>query len=356
MHPHSVLSKHKLPKDCLQEAPVDPKQPSTSTQEPTYHWSLDQLYANKALDEQLEKHYYHKFHKGRSSSSSGRVQQQFVKVWSQDEETKQTQMVPTKATPTHMDLLVPLLYPCEDVLEYSRQLSPKRVQLDTMTDVDKDKGHTVNWDLRVTNLLLRVKLLLGALGQVQQQLPVRWKVEAEIMQQLEVEQEDAAGSSSSHSTLSAEQRRQYSMHRVFLFPAWHTASSSDVKGDKLKSCCMEWDKGLVKKAKGISSLKAGYLLVHLGYRKRQLTADEKERTVKGGKPPKDPTLPVMECAHRLVCWSKHGPPPSNTRDVSHTCNNKKCLNPWHLEWASHFENLMYSQTPTKTQSKRTYSM
>lgn len=60
---------------------------------------------------------------------------------------------------------------------------------------------------------------------------------------------------------------------------------------------------------------------------------------------------ILEHAHRLVCLASHGGPRLATADpgapfdwrlqVNHKCNNPCCLNPKHLEWATHQQNLNY---------------
>ena len=49
---------------------------------------------------------------------------------------------------------------------------------------------------------------------------------------------------------------------------------------------------------------------------------------------------VKEKAHRLMCYSLHGPPPLNQPDARHICNNKggRCINPYHLVWSNQKEN------------------
>ncbi len=46
-------------------------------------------------------------------------------------------------------------------------------------------------------------------------------------------------------------------------------------------------------------------------------------------------------AHRLVCLEVYGPPPTVKHEVAHSCGqgNKGCVNPKHLRWATHAENM-----------------
>lgn len=45
--------------------------------------------------------------------------------------------------------------------------------------------------------------------------------------------------------------------------------------------------------------------------------------------------------HAIVCKIKYGPKPVNKTEVAHTCGNGKlgCVNPIHLKWATHKENM-----------------
>lgn len=44
-------------------------------------------------------------------------------------------------------------------------------------------------------------------------------------------------------------------------------------------------------------------------------------------------------AHREMCALAHGPAPTGQGDVAHSCDNPICVNPHHLRWASHAENM-----------------
>lgn len=43
-------------------------------------------------------------------------------------------------------------------------------------------------------------------------------------------------------------------------------------------------------------------------------------------------------AHRIICEKVHGPAPLNC-EVAHSCGNPSCVNPSHLRWATHIENM-----------------
>lgn len=44
-------------------------------------------------------------------------------------------------------------------------------------------------------------------------------------------------------------------------------------------------------------------------------------------------------AHRLVCREVNGPPPFRRAHAAHTCGNRDCVNPQHIRWATHSENM-----------------
>ena len=44
-------------------------------------------------------------------------------------------------------------------------------------------------------------------------------------------------------------------------------------------------------------------------------------------------------AHRRMCELAHGPAPETKPHVAHSCDVKRCVNPKHLRWATHSENM-----------------
>ena len=52
---------------------------------------------------------------------------------------------------------------------------------------------------------------------------------------------------------------------------------------------------------------------------------------------------IAEYAHRVVLWADAGPPPSASMEVLHLCHNPRCLNPRHLTWGTHAQNMAASQ-------------
>lgn len=86
-------------------------------------------------------------------------------------------------------------------------------------------------------------------------------------------------------------------------------------------CCMEYDRGKVKKTYGFyydKDVDATYLRVYLG-------VDAS-------------STPVYEYGHRIVAWSVFGPP-LHGQEVMHICHNPRCLSPFHLKYGSHAENM-----------------
>lgn len=44
--------------------------------------------------------------------------------------------------------------------------------------------------------------------------------------------------------------------------------------------------------------------------------------------------------HREVCETAHGPPPFPGAHALHSCDDKRCLEPTHLSWGTHKENVI----------------
>lgn len=44
-------------------------------------------------------------------------------------------------------------------------------------------------------------------------------------------------------------------------------------------------------------------------------------------------------AHRYICEQANGAPPEDRQFVAHQCANPSCVNPRHLRWSSHAENM-----------------
>lgn len=58
--------------------------------------------------------------------------------------------------------------------------------------------------------------------------------------------------------------------------------------------------------------------------------------------------PVVEGVHRLLALAMHGPPGQQAagrgqhhvyHEASHVCDHPWCLNPWHIRWCSHKDNM-----------------
>lgn len=51
-------------------------------------------------------------------------------------------------------------------------------------------------------------------------------------------------------------------------------------------------------------------------------------------------------ASRYICEIVHGPPPSERHEAAHSCGkgHEGCVNPRHLRWASHRENMAEART------------
>ena len=48
-------------------------------------------------------------------------------------------------------------------------------------------------------------------------------------------------------------------------------------------------------------------------------------------------------AHCFVCWAFHGPPSHTTfKECMHLCGDPRCLNPYHLEWATEKANMLHA--------------
>jgi len=45
-----------------------------------------------------------------------------------------------------------------------------------------------------------------------------------------------------------------------------------------------------------------------------------------------------ESAHRYMCYLAHGAPDSPDLEASHSCGNRRCVNPKHLSWKTKTEN------------------
>lgn len=125
----------------------------------------------------------------------------------------------------------------------------------------------------------------------------------------------------------------------FINPLMEPSSSGDYGVEAYKAVCMQVDPSLVRNKEGLVMDNKGYVRVNLGWK-------DKKR--------------VSEMAHRLVLWGIFGPPGwlKNKRVDSseglslhclHSCDNKLCLNPWHLVWGRPVDN---KPTPTKPEVHR----
>lgn len=61
--------------------------------------------------------------------------------------------------------------------------------------------------------------------------------------------------------------------------------------------------------------------------------------------------------HRIMCEHRHGPAPADKPFAAHECGNgtKGCVNPWHVSWKTHSENMhdMHRHTPRVRRYKLT---
>lgn len=57
-------------------------------------------------------------------------------------------------------------------------------------------------------------------------------------------------------------------------------------------------------------------------------------------------------AHLAMCWLAHGPKPTQQHEAAHSCGkgHEGCVNPMHLRWATHVENVA-DMTAAGTQSR-----
>ena len=95
-----------------------------------------------------------------------------------------------------------------------------------------------------------------------------------------------------------------------------------------KAVCMPFSAAKVAGTRYMYVHKDGYLSLYMGRRR--------ERGARGGR-----LVGVNVYAHTLVCWLFHGPPPAHphrTYEATHLCGCPSCLNPKHLQWATHARN------------------
>jgi hypothetical protein len=109
---------------------------------------------------------------------------------------------------------------------------------------------------------------------------------------------------------------------AFLYPAGTITNNQ--KPYEAEPLCMEYDISKVKGREGHGKhsickvVSDPYLQVCLGTNSL------------GGK--------VIERAHRVICFSQHGPPPGRRPHVLHTCGNAKCISPRCVSWGTAREN------------------
>lgn len=46
--------------------------------------------------------------------------------------------------------------------------------------------------------------------------------------------------------------------------------------------------------------------------------------------------------HRFICTVFHGSPPSPRLEAAHLCGRSRCINPKHIAWATHAENMAHT--------------
>lgn len=80
-------------------------------------------------------------------------------------------------------------------------------------------------------------------------------------------------------------------------------------------------KVLSSKALGTDCIHWPYALTEKGYG----TVTVKGRTVR---------------VHRYVCLLTHGAAPTSKHEAAHACGVRNCINPRHLRWATHHENIL----------------